>query len=177
MEEFQAQSQKLATAARSTFEKATLLDPLIAKFAPTWTSVVVYELAVQDAEKWAFATDKRLEPAVLTSSSHKTTVKEIAYLSLLNYADLLVASQKQADAESRGEGILDFGVVKSLALVGWDDTTDQQLALVALCDAVGASSLKTTGASCSGNGKDGSSSHSCAKQIYYPRSARPRKST
>jgi hypothetical protein len=136
IDEFQFQSQKLATAARSTFENATLLDPLIAKFAPTWTSVVVHELAAQDAETWSFATDKRPEPAVLTSSSHKTTVKEIAYLSLLNYADLLVASQKQTDAESRVEGILDSGVVKSLSLVGWDATTDQQLALVALCDAV-----------------------------------------
>jgi hypothetical protein len=57
-------------------------------------------------------------------------VREIAYLSLLNYADLLVASQHRNDHE--GLGLLDRGVVKPLPLVGWEDNIDQELALVSL---------------------------------------------
>lgn len=132
-DEFKTPSQKLATAARTTFEKAVLLDPLIAKFSPTWTRVVKDLAQKQDGDKWSFVGDPRPEPAVLTSSSHKNTIREIAYLSLLNYADLLVASQQRN--EQTGSGILDNGVVKTLPLIGWEDDSDQQLALVSLCDA------------------------------------------
>ncbi|KAI2496726.1 hypothetical protein MHU86_17773 [Fragilaria crotonensis] len=124
-EEFKAQSQSLASAAQATFEKAILLDPLIGKFCPTWTRVV--------HESGTFVRERRPEPAILTSASHKATVSEIAYLSLLNYSDLLVASQQCR--EIAGCGILDTGVVKPLPLVGWDVGFHQKLALVSLCDA------------------------------------------
>lgn len=133
-EDLKIQSQKLALAARAAFEKAVLLDPLIAKFCPTWTRVV-NGLAERQNEglKWAFVREQRPAPAVLTSSSHKSTVREIAYLSLLNYADLLVASQQRNHHE--GLGLLDRGVVKPFPLVGWEDNIDPELALVSLCDA------------------------------------------
>ena len=124
-DELKAQSRRLASAARSTFEKAILLDPLIVIFCPTWTRAV--------HECGTFVQERRPEPAILTSASHKATVREIAYLSLLNYSDLLVAAQQRSDCD--GCSILDTGVVKLLPLVGWDGDNNQKLALVSLCDA------------------------------------------
>ena len=81
-----------------------------------------------------FVQESRPEPAILTSASHKATVREIAYLSLLNYSALLVAAQQQR-SDCSGCGILDTGVVKLLPLVGWDVDNNQKLGLVTFCDA------------------------------------------
>ena len=67
------------------------------------------------------------------SLSQGCSTRDLFYLSLLNYSDLLVATQQQSD--SIGCGILDTGVVKQLPLVGWDVYFNQELALVSLCDA------------------------------------------
>ena len=119
--ELKAQSQRLASAARATFGKAILLDPWIVIFCTR----AVHECGT-------FVQESRPEPAILTSASHKATVRKIAYLVLLNYS-LLVAAQQRSDCN--GCGILDTGVVKLLPLVGWDVDNNQKLALVSFCDA------------------------------------------
>lgn len=137
LEDLKTQGQKLALAGRRTFERAILLDSLVSKkLAPTFTKTI-REVADKDKDDngtWKFVTERRPDPVRLTSSSHKATVSDIAYLSLLNYADLLVATQGSQHKE--GSGILNNGVVEVSSLVTWGGKNDQKLALMALCDAV-----------------------------------------
>jgi hypothetical protein len=125
--------QRVANAARTTLEHVILIDPLVAEtYAPTWHHVVK-QLASD--ERWAFVRNARPPPVSLTSSSHRSTVRELAYLSLVNYADLLV---KACPARGQGDGILDRGVVFHVPRLSWKDESvefTQRLALVALCDA------------------------------------------
>ena len=110
-----------------------MTDPLIAEtYAATWHHVA--EQRASD-ERWAFVRDARPPPVSLTSSSHRSTVRELAYLSLVNYADLLV---KACPARGQGDGILDRGVVFHVPRLSWKDESvefTQRLALAALCDA------------------------------------------
>lgn len=124
--------QRVADAARSTLERTVLIDPLIAEtLAPTWYTVVKRR---ENEERWAFVQEPRPTPASLTSSSHQSTVRELAYLSLINYADLLV----KACPTTQGEGILDRGVVPNVPHLNWkedDIKFIQRLVVAALCDA------------------------------------------
>ena len=110
-----------------------MIDPLVAEtHAPTWHHVVKQHA---NDERWAFVQDARPSPVLLTSSSHRSTVRERAYLSLVNYADLLV---KACPVRGQGDGILDRGVVFHVPRLSWKDESvefTQRLALVALCDA------------------------------------------
>ena len=130
--DIEEQCKRVAHAARETLEKAILTDPLISINAPTWLQAAK-DLEKSNSERWSFATKQRPAPPVLSSASHKSTVRELAYLSLQNYADLLVAANQSTNQTS--SLLLERGVVKSLPLIGWNDENDQRLALVALCDA------------------------------------------
>jgi len=126
--------QRVADAARSTLERTVLIDPLIAEtLAPTWHQVVKRR---ELEERWGFVQQPRPIPPTLTSSSHQSTVRELTYLSLVNYADLL--AKACPTAAEQGEGILDRGVVPRVPRLNWKDEEVefiQRLVVAALCDA------------------------------------------
>ena len=151
---FREEAEKVATAARKTLEHAILLDPLIRKHSSSWFRIAteLSESKDQDKDqdkdkdssnKWAFVREPRPHPPTLTSSSHRSTVRELAYLALLNYADLLISCRdsntntlESTLLTNSTVGILERGVVKSLSLVHWPNIhDDQRLALACLCDA------------------------------------------
>jgi len=125
--------QRVAMAARRTFEQAILIDPLIAHYGPTWLQTV-REMAEKDSQKFGFALENRPTSPDVKSASHQTTVREIAYLALLNYADLLIACQTPTQTATNAQ-VLDKCIVKPLSLIGWENTDDTRLALMALSDA------------------------------------------
>ena len=130
----QRELHRVAIAARTTFERSILMDPLIAKhYGSTWLQTV-QDFAKKDAATFGFVFEARPASPDVKSTSHQTTVREIAYLALLNYADLLVACQIPNQA-SPSMQVLDKGVVPPLSLIRWDCIEDLRLALVALCDA------------------------------------------
>lgn len=88
---------KLGTAARSTFEDAVLWDPLVEPHVPAWMA--------------SRAKPNRPPPPALSSASHKSTVRQLAYLSLVNYADLLLSG---APLSSCRDSLLDRGIVPAL---------------------------------------------------------------
>lgn len=131
--------QRVADAARSTLERTVLVDPLISEsLAPTWYQVAKRRADDNTEEQWAFMQYVRPDPALLTSSSHQSTVRELAYLSLVNYADLLVKACCQTNAELQQERILDRGVVPYIPPLEWNNEQVEftiRLAVAALCDA------------------------------------------
>ena len=138
---------RVAEAARSTLEGSILVDPLIVQHAPTLQGAM-QALASAGNEKWIeMLHEKRHLPPQLSSQAHKTSVREFAYLSLVNYADLLMTCCLCEDCASNNDSILDRGVVKKLNVLAnhrttrrccWNDESQestQRLALTALCDA------------------------------------------
>lgn len=135
--------QQVGQAARLAFEKAILLDPLIAAHAPLLSGVVRDWAAVQGhheqlqqqqrRHRWSMALQKRAAPPSLSSAGHQSTVSQLAYLSLVNYADLLLAGC-QCCRDSNGSSsalstttkttttttnttVLDRGVVRPLRIL------------------------------------------------------------
>jgi len=101
---------KVGRTARRTLEEAILWDPLIEAHLHAWK-------AQQGSEESPYERRRRhLLPPVLTSASHKVTVRQLAYLSLLNYADVLLAGCGSGSNIMRNEEdtVLDKGVVKPL---------------------------------------------------------------
>jgi hypothetical protein len=129
-DDFKAQSQSLADAARSIFESLIFTDPLIVKYCPTWMRVVhdIMNTIDKNVDRWSFVKQERPNPVVLSSTSHRRTVAEVSYLSLINYADLLLASDHSRAAFPRQ-------VVIKLPLVEFTDGLNPELSLAALCDA------------------------------------------
>ena len=145
---------RVARAARSALAESILMDPLVRPYAPTWAETA--QAAGADAD--ANADDRRTGGASLTSAAHRSTVKELAYLVLVNYADLVTCGccctpPVAADA-SKSATLLDRGTVRVLpalktgagsALGGssclnccWGGESEEdtkRLALVAYCDA------------------------------------------
>ena len=98
-------------AARQTLEGSILRDALVQPHAPAWS--------YQDATVAAAGTAVQLR-----SAGHKATVKQLAYLSLVNYGDLLLqglspfppllTTTNDPAAAAAAATILDRGVVPSL---------------------------------------------------------------
>lgn len=121
--------QQVGQAARSTFEKAILLDPLVATHAPLFTRVLrAWALDGTDSQKqrWAvIVLQRRSHPPSLSSAGHKSTVSKLSYLSLVNYADLLLAgcscrgaaASLPATAAHNNNTVLDRGVVRCLRVL------------------------------------------------------------
>jgi hypothetical protein len=92
--------RQVGQAARKVFEEAIGRDPWIADtHAPLWNRTLP-------------AQARRKKTVELRSAGHQQTVEKLAYLSLVNYADLLLAGCGGTPASS---GILDRGVVQPLA--------------------------------------------------------------
>lgn len=136
---------RIGTAARNVFENLILLDPLVADQHAT---LLHYTLARLD-EKYvqesilnletgkAFAdkvdssdflarlkireTQNRRRAATVTSSGHKFAVKRIAYLSLVNYGDLLIMGLPQH--QNLPQTVLDRGLITNLRFFGNECTS------------------------------------------------------
>jgi hypothetical protein len=95
-----AQLRQVGRAARKVFEEAICRDPLIADtHAPLLNQTLPHQR-------------KRKKTVELRSAGHQQTVERLAYLSLVNYADLLLAG---CGGTTQSPTILDRGVVKPLA--------------------------------------------------------------
>lgn len=141
--------ERVANAARTTLEKAILLDPLILSHAPTVNDAMFRFLEQEEdggpTSRWKIVTEPRAEPPVLTSAAHKTTVRELAYLSLVNYSDLLLMCSVGGEEDTTiSSTVLNRGVVAKLQTLQvekrccWKEETRedaQRLAVTALCDA------------------------------------------
>eukprot|EP00980_Cylindrotheca_fusiformis_P026363 scaffold15973_cov120-Cylindrotheca_fusiformis.AAC.4 len=126
---------RVSNAARTTFEKAILTDPLVQKHAPTLYGEFL------EMKRPTSISDKRPAPPLLSSAAHKATVRELSYLSLVNYSDLLQTCSSSHGSYSN-DNVLDRGVVGKLKSLNgtscWNDESvedSQRLALAALCDA------------------------------------------
>lgn len=136
--------KRVANAARRTLEFAILIDPLILPHAPT-VNQTIQELANGTIDRWQPVGEKRPLPPVLSSAAHKATIRELAYLSLVNYSDLLISCcVRESSKLNNKQSILDRGVVTKIESLDndgqccWSDEAHediQRLALTALCDA------------------------------------------
>eukprot|EP00934_Nitzschia_sp_Nitz4_P002092 Nitzschia sp. Nitz4//scaffold195_size40117//18863//26201//NITZ4_007577-RA/size40117-processed-gene-0.15-mRNA-1//1//CDS//3329540368//2092//frame0 len=144
-EESLAMIRKVAKAARSTLEHAILADPLIVPLVPQLRETML-GLAGGDSNQWAFVTDKRPTPPVLSSGAHRSTVRELAYLALVNYADLLqtcsLSLPSPQSTATTTVPVIDRGVIKKLKFCQevdcWGSESQeviQRLTVTALCDA------------------------------------------
>ena len=81
--------------ARNTFERAILSDPLVGLHAPClaqlWQDSSTGFGEHTTVKSGWIPSLSRVEPPILTSGRLRETVKKLSYLSLLNYADLLLA--------------------------------------------------------------------------------------
>jgi hypothetical protein len=118
---------------------------LIVAHVPT-ANGVMHDFASNNTnnERWSMVHEKRAIPPPLSSAAHKSTVRQLAYLSLVNYADLLFSGCPCGGSCQVASTILDRGVVKTLKLLEdrkhccWNGESRQdtlRLALTALCDA------------------------------------------
>jgi hypothetical protein len=107
---------RVGRAARRTFEQSILLDPLVE--TPSWTRTFQSGIGKPPAS------------VQLTSTRDKSTVKQLAYLSLVNYADLLLMGLPPS--KNVGSTTLDRGLVKCLPSIvldasfssGWISSSD-----------------------------------------------------
>lgn len=173
--------RNVATAARDTLEKALLMDPLIVEHSPTLRDAIQKyadrddrinasaSAGANDAgddtslERFIFLCRLRPEPPNISSKEKRSTIRQLAYLALTNYADLLMSvctcgcapqSTDTAINDNKKQTLLDRGVVKKLQgfaqkenatstlIIGgsccWANDSEediQRLALAALCDA------------------------------------------
>lgn len=103
-----AKLRHVGRAARRTFEEGVLLDPLISeKHAP----LLNHTLETKNSQP-----KKKHSAVELRSNGHKSTVEQLAYLSLVNYADLLLAGcgRKEGSPSNVNTTLLDRGLVKPL---------------------------------------------------------------
>ena len=141
---------RVARAARSALAESILMDPLVRPYAPTWAETA----QAAGADVNATADDRRTGGASLTSAAHRSTVKELAYLVLVNYADLVTCgcccTPPVAADTSKSTTLLDRGTVRVLPALktatggssclnccwgGESEEDTKRLALVAYCDA------------------------------------------
>ena len=132
--------QKVSNVARATIEKAILLDPLMLAHLPILHQSMI-ELSNNDSSsnpRWKAVQERRPIPPTISSAAHKSTLVKLAYLSLVNYSDLLLQSSTPTNA-IKPTRILDRGIVPALRSTGcWapeDPQETHRLAVAALCDA------------------------------------------
>ncbi len=101
--------KRVALSARRAFENAVLSDPLISTFAPTLSRTM------QQMNKGSTFNQKNTCP-ISISQAHSITIKEIAYLSLVNYADLILSCCSCGlNRKSSNNDILDRGAIRVLS--------------------------------------------------------------
>lgn len=110
---------RVARAARRTLESSILSDPLVStpQHAPSWTRAHNDYNHNNNAHGHVLPTTavEAATPTVqLTSAGHQATVQKLAYLSLVNYGDLLLAGIPPPTKTATNTTILDRGVVRTL---------------------------------------------------------------
>jgi hypothetical protein len=138
--------ERVSNAARSTLETAILLDPLIVQTHVPTLNETMHNFSENDSERWGFVQEKRPVPPVLSSAAHKSTIRDLAYLALVNYSDLLQSCCLCVSSNNSNyqDTILDRGVVRKIKTLqdknrccwkGESHEHTQRLAVTALCDA------------------------------------------
>ena len=149
---------RVAKAARTALSESILMDPLVRPYAPTWTETA-QGLAKVGAHAVASAGAGRSTSSPLTSAAHRSTVKELTYLVLVNYGDLLTCGCCcTPPVTDKSAALLDRGTVRVLPALktgasgpreadigittclnccwgGEAEEDTKRLALVAYCDA------------------------------------------
>ena len=116
---------KVARTARTTLEQSILIDPLVLSNAPGLVSIWDQwandetDDARRSVYSWMPKTVSAQSAPVLTSTGHRSTVQKLSYLSLLNYADLLLSGCSDGGSKAT---ILDRGAIKPLLEVTDGDT-------------------------------------------------------
>ena len=147
--------ERVSNAARKSLENGILLDPLVLMHVPT-LNMTMQNFASGDEgsslsmDRWESVKEKRPQPPTLSSAAHKSTIRELTYLALVNYADLLLSccvfkmDDSSQEEKRRNISILDRGVVRKLHVLndknhncwrGESHEDTQRLAVTALCDA------------------------------------------
>ena len=139
--------QKVSNVARTTLERAILLDPLVLPHLPTLhqsmrelsNKKIDYDDDDGDSFRWKAVQERRPTPPTISSAAHKSTLIKLAYLSLVNYSDLLLQSSSSPRGKGSSTTILDRGIVPKLRATGcWtpeDPQETHRLAVAALYDA------------------------------------------
>ena len=108
---------KVARTARRTMERSILIDPMVLSHAPNlavmWEQWSKSENGPR-ATLWSWLPEvvRGQSPPVLTSASHRSTIRKLSYLSLINYADLLLSGSSRRGC--RTTTILDRGATNPL---------------------------------------------------------------
>lgn len=136
--------ERVSNAARSTLETAILMDPLVVPHAPTLRQTMQdFSETSGNNIRWESFTEQRPIPPVLSSAAHKSTIRDLAYLSLVNYSDLLLGCCLCGESSNQ-DTILDRGVVQKVKILAdknrccWNKESKEdtmRLAVTALCDA------------------------------------------
>ncbi len=126
--------------ARTTLETAILLDPLVVTHDPTLHQTMIDLSNNTDNNRYDFVQEEKPTPPTISSTAHKSTLVKLAYLSLVNYSDLLLQASSVATPMKNGS-ILDRGIVKPLRIATTSNSDDyppetHRLAVAALIDAV-----------------------------------------
>lgn len=123
IDELLSQLIRVARAARSALQDSILLDPLVTTYAPSFYHAFSGQDQTCSAEELIFlqrepfTKDSTSSSAIyfLASAAHRSTIKELAYLSLVNYADLLsCCCFTLTDSILTEAKLLERGVVKTL---------------------------------------------------------------
>lgn len=100
--------QRLAQAARRLLQNTILVDPLIRVHSPTtWTQL--WKLDTNSSTNYYYT-----RRTAAYSSTHRRALCKLAYLSLVNYADLLMLSSSSSSSSQKDIMVLDRGVVPPL---------------------------------------------------------------
>lgn len=99
--------KRVAMAARHAFENALLSDPILMSYTPSLTKARMKNNDNINVDQ--------IKSSTTISKAHQITVKELAYLSLVNYADLILSCCSCGlNRKSNHDGILDRGAVRVL---------------------------------------------------------------
>ncbi len=141
-----------AREARDLFEDKLLSDALLAPFVPTFGKIYSRFSGQSGGdekgeEKMKMTTVVRAPDLTSIPAAHRATLKELAYASLVNYADLLICACSSSMGKDEDLDILDRGAVNVLDALTCQDSTSRslwvdqsnertkRLALVSYCDA------------------------------------------
>jgi hypothetical protein len=119
---------RVANAARKTLESSILLDPLILPHIPALHRCMMDLSEAQESSRWSMVKQQRPVPPTISSAAHKSTLIQLAYLSLTNYSDLLQSSCPcyATSVHCNKTTILDRGIVPKLKSISHKQQQQQQ---------------------------------------------------
>lgn len=111
---------KVGRAARQTLENSIFRDGLVELHAPAWSSLYAKTITAGSTST-SRASSRKCAVVELRSAGHKSTVRQLAYLSLVNYGDLLLQGlpppTSSRNSARQTQAILERGVVRSLKVL------------------------------------------------------------